>query len=266
MVATRDRGRNGSGRGRRADGRRRVGGGNRNDGSRRLGRAGRLCGRGTDGSSGRGVRRLGCRRSRGGRRLGDGRKLTAGRGVTLDLAVAYLANGDGHSGGNNLGLAVLDDRDESGRNHGGANDVAARGDSRSVAARKNREVDGRTLLGPVAVVEVVEVTREAAVESGRSTESEGTVLADREARRVDDASLGRSVKLELEVGNNGSGAALGVGEDTVLEGEVQRALLTAVGGARLTISLVGSSMPLKMAMWIENIPQDCAWPCQGRRQ
>lgn len=166
-------------------------------------------------------------------RLGDGRNLATRSGVTLDLAIANLANGNRDGGGNDLGLAVLDDSNERRGHHGGTDNVAARWDRSVFATGEDRKVDGRALLGPVTVIEVVEVARQAAVESRGATQSERAVGADREARSVNHTSLRGAVELELVVGNNGANAALRISEDTVLESEVQRSLLTAVASGLL---------------------------------
>ena len=193
-----------------------------------------LADRGSRGSGGRSLE-LAVRNLADGGSVGRGLNLAvanlghsgARRGVNLDLAVANLAanlaHGDGHNGGVDLGLAVADGRHNGRGDHLGADGlaaavVAAAAAGAGAAARHGDNLNGRALGSPVAVVQVVERARQAAVEGGRATNCQGAVAAQGEAAVVDGAGLGRrAVKLELVVGDNGADAALGVGQDTVLE-------------------------------------------------
>lgn len=73
------------------------------------------------------------------------------------------------------------------------------------------------------VVEVVEVTTQALVEDSRATKSKRAVRAGRPASGVDGSSLSRAVELELVVGGNVTSAVLGVGEDAVLQSDLELA-------------------------------------------
>lgn len=141
--------------------------------------------------------------------------------VSLDLAIANLAHGDGDGGGLDLGLAVRQSGDDGGDAHAGGDrglhGAAAVG--LLAGAGHGDNLNGLALSGPAAVVEVVEVTGAALVEDGGAAEGEGAVLAGGEASSVDGASLGRSIELELVVGDNGTGAVLAVLEDGVLEAQ-----------------------------------------------
>lgn len=178
------------------------------------------------------------------RNLADGSagSLVARGAVSLNLAVTDLAHGDRNSGGLDLGLAIV----ESGDNGG---DSQAGGDGRLhgapavvllAAARHGDNLDGLALLGPVAVVEVVEVTRAALVENGGRANGQGAVLAGRETSSVESTSLGgRAVELELVVGDDGADAALAVGQDTILEIENEGLVAGAV--TLLDRALAGAS-------------------------
>lgn len=187
--------------------------------------------------------------------------LVAGGGDNLDLTVGNLlvdlAQRNGDHGGVNLGLAVANGGDDSGLHHAGSNGGLAGVASRLVAvvsaARGGDELNRLALLSPVLVVEVVEVTRQALVEDGGGAEGNGAVVAGRETASVDGAGLGRAVKLELTVGDNGAGAALAVPEDTVVESQDEggvfgavalldlAALLLATDSEDANLELVGSS-------------------------
>lgn len=131
--------------------------------------------------------------------LGDGGGGGDAR-VLLDLAVADLADDSVGAGGDGGGGGGLD-----GAGAGGA------------GGAEGLEVDGVALSGGVLVVEVVEGAAQALVEDSRVAEGEGAVLTDGPAGSVDGTSLGRTVELELVVGGDVASAALGVGEDTILE-------------------------------------------------
>lgn len=155
--------------------------------------------------------------------LGDGCA-----GASLDLTVGDL--GDGSTRGAGLRLAVRDLGD--GSRDGGLLGLAVRklrssAGGRGRAAADNVDGDVAALVALGLVVEVVEVAlaggvaSQALVEDGLATKSERAVGASRPASGVDGASLSRAVKLELVVGGDVTGAVLGVGEDTVLEGDAE---------------------------------------------
>lgn len=77
------------------------------------------------------------------------------------------------------------------------------------------------LLASGLVVKVVEVAAQALEEDSGVAEGEGAVAASRPASSVDGASLGRAVELELVVGGDVTSAVLGVGENTILEGDLK---------------------------------------------
>ena len=77
------------------------------------------------------------------------------------------------------------------------------------------------LLASGLVVKVVEVAAQALEEDSGVAEGKRAVAASRPASSVDGASLGRAVELELVVGGDVAGAVLGVGENTVLEGDLK---------------------------------------------
>lgn len=108
-----------------------------------------------------------------------------------------------------------------------------------VSARKDVDQDGLTLSSPVAVVQVIEATAQALVEDSRGTESEGGVTADRETISVDGSGLGWSIKLELIVGRNVSGAALLVGELAIGESDNEGSLGSWAGTALCKLSQHG---------------------------
>ncbi len=137
----------------------------------------------------------------------------------------------------NLGLAVANGADNGGLDHGGADGLLAGVASgvaaaRGGAARGGNQLDGLALGSPVAVVEVVEFTRQALVEDGGGAEGNGAVVAGGETSSVDGAGLGRgAIELELVVGDNGADAALLVSQDTVLERQDE-------AGVRVTAALL----------------------------
>jgi len=85
----------------------------------------------------------------------------------------------------------------------------------------NVDVDLIALLASGLVVKVVEVAAQALEEDGGATEGKRAVAASGPASSVDGASLSRAVELELVVGGDVTGAVLGVGEDTILEGDLK---------------------------------------------
>ena len=93
--------------------------------------------------------------------------------------------------------------------------------SSSASTLDNVDVDLVALVASGVVVEVVEVAAQALVEDSGAAEGEGAVAASRPASSVDGASLSRAVELELVVGGDVTSAVLGVGEDTILEGDLK---------------------------------------------
>ncbi|SPQ23377.1 eb379b5a-9a6f-4ddf-af77-9a66a2d13625, partial [Thermothielavioides terrestris] len=104
-------------------------------------------------------------------------------------------------GDNHLRLTVAQRGNDRGGDHLRSDDGLARVVAASLlgfaATRHHDDLDGIALGGPPAVIEVVEVAREATVEDGGAAEGERTVGAVREASRVQGTGLGRVVKLEL---------------------------------------------------------------------
>jgi len=135
-----------------------------------------------------------------------------------ELTITNLANGDAPSCGDDLRLAIAQGDHYGGLHIGGTHGhLALIPDSVGSTARHHKNLDGRALFRPPAIVQVVKVTRAALVEDGRITQSEGAIAADGETRRVDGTRLGRLVELELVIGGNVSGAAGRIGDDTTLE-------------------------------------------------
>lgn len=91
----------------------------------------------------------------------------------------------------------------------------------SGASLDNVDVDLVALVASGLVVEVVEVAAQALEEDGGVAEGEGTVAASGPASSVDGTSLSGAVELELVVGGDVTSAVLGVGEDTILEGDLK---------------------------------------------
>jgi hypothetical protein len=94
------------------------------------------------------------------------------------------------------------------------------------ALGENGEGNRLTLLGPVAVVQVIKAARETLVESGLRAQSEQVTLADGPASSIDGACLSRGVELELEVGGDVCSPGLGVLEDTVRQSHEEGAIRT----------------------------------------
>ncbi len=92
-----------------------------------------------------------------------------------------------------------------------------------LAGDESETLDGdrRALRSPVPVVKVVEVSAAALVEDVGATKSQATVSADRPTRGVDGTSLGWLVELELVVGGDVSCASLRVGQNTILQRDLE---------------------------------------------
>ena len=138
----------------------------------------------------------------------------------MDQDKAYLAVGDlgGNSAAGNLTVGDLG-------GNGATGDLAisglASGSGRcgaAATATNNLNVDCVALSGGGLVVEVVEGAAQALVEDGVGANGERAVAADGPSSGVDGTSLRWAIELELPVGGNVTGAALGVLEGTVLEG------------------------------------------------
>ena len=91
----------------------------------------------------------------------------------------------------------------------------------TVDERERLDGDGRTLSGPFAVVEIVEVAAEALPEDVGAAQSQAAVAADGEASSVDGAGLGWLIELELVVGGNVASTADSIGQDAVAEGYLE---------------------------------------------
>jgi hypothetical protein len=154
--------------------------------------------------------------------LGDG-SAGGGSSAGLDLTVGDLRNGSTGCAG--LDLTVGDLGDGSGRGLLGLaiGELRSSTGGGSGARAGTNDLDGDLVaLGSGGlVVQVVEVTAQALVESGLTTKSKRAVGASGPAGSVDGASLGRAVELELVVGGDVTDAVLGVSEHTVLEGDLE---------------------------------------------
>lgn len=147
----------------------------------------------------------------------DGTKHAGKAGRTVvDLADVHYC-----CGADNLRLAVAQrDDNRSGERRGADNDGVIVGLEIVVCfsvARHDQDVDGGALLCQPAVVQVVEITGAALVEDGRAAERQRPVVTAGEAGRVEGASLGRVVELELVARGDVSGAVLGISDDAVRE-------------------------------------------------
>lgn len=80
------------------------------------------------------------------------------------------------------------------------------------------------LVCDVLIVEVHELATGASPELRRAAECERAILADRPATRVYRTCLGRTVELELAIGDDGTDATEHVVEDALLEGAGEAAI------------------------------------------
>ena len=153
------------------------------------------------------------------------------RASLLRLAVLVLADSGGGASLLGLTIGVLADGRADGAGGGltirllGGND--GRRGRRAAAGRNNSDVNGVALAANGGGVKVVEATAQALVPDGAG-ESEGAVAADGETAGVDGVALERSVELELLVGGDITLALLGVGQDTVGEGQDEGGVVAAV--------------------------------------
>jgi hypothetical protein len=138
--------------------------------------------------------------------------------VGRELTIIDLAHRNGLHGGYNLWLAIAQRNDSSGRDNVGANNMLTSNGVGAFATGHGENLNGRALLGPPAVVQVVEVAGLALVENRRAPEGNGAVAALGEASGVYGASLRGAVKLELVVGSDVASSALRILDDAVGEG------------------------------------------------
>lgn len=145
----------------------------------------------------------------------------------LDLTIANLANGNGNAGSNDLGLTITQGSDNGGLDNSGSDNLAVRNLRHSVlaAARHSNDRNRLALLGPVLVVQVVECTREAAVEGLGLAQSEHIVLANGEAAGEESTGLSGLVELELVVGGNVTNAILRILGGAILKGHDEDTVL-----------------------------------------
>jgi hypothetical protein len=147
----------------------------------------------------------------------------AGCELQWTLTIVNLAHGNCLRGGHNLRLAIAKRNDGGSCHNAGPNNTLASDAVCAITAGHGEDLNGRALLGPPAIVEVVEVAGLALVEDGRSAEGQGTIAALREASGVDGACLRGPVKLELVVGGDVASSALRILNDAVVEGGHQNA-------------------------------------------
>lgn len=115
-----------------------------------------------------------------------------------------------------------------------------------------------------AVVEIVKAARKTLVEDGATTEGKSTVGAGREASVIDGTGLGWSIKLELIVGNNTSGAALTISQGTTSKCEGERAR-SVTGGLPLSITISihrKSSGNLKLTSSMDRFPDEVTFTAE----
>ncbi len=123
--------------------------------------------------------------------------------MDLDLTVSYLAQGHFYRRGDDLGLTIAQCGDDSCLDNASSDELTVSdvcNGSLLPSAGNSNDGNGLALLGPVAVVQIVEVTREALVESRRVTQCQDVVLAEGEAAGDEGTGLGRTIELELVVG------------------------------------------------------------------
>lgn len=155
--------------------------------------------------------------------LGDRTGVSSSSSRSLNLSVGDLRDGTrggttlGSTIGGSLDLAVVDLTDSSAGLGGRLRlDASCRAAGGRVAIALDPDVDWLTLRGPVAVIQVVELARAALVEDLGGTKGQVAVVASREARGSEGASLRRTVELELVVIGDITSSLLLVGKDTVL--------------------------------------------------
>ena len=100
----------------------------------------------------------------------------------------------------------------------GAGGASAGRASAGAVTWNNLNVDWRALLSDGLVIKVEEVARGALVELLLAVQGKGAIWADGKSAGEDGADLSSLwVELELAVGDDGACAALGVGEDALVE-------------------------------------------------
>ena len=126
-----------------------------------------------------------------------------------------------------------------------------------VAPRADLDLNGDSLAlrGPVAVIEIIELSRATLVEGRGGTEGQDVVLAYRETRGEDGTGLRGTIELELEVGGNVSSSALGVPQNTILQGQ-SKGTLRACALLQTTQSAFVFCL---QQIWIHGLPQRIAW-------
>lgn len=160
--------------------------------------------------------------------------------MDLNLTISDLADGDVDRGRDDLGLSVTQSRDDGCLNDASSDDLTVtnvRDDSVLSTAGDRNDGNGFALLGPVTVVQVVEVTRETLVERRRFAQSQGAVLAKREAAGDEGTGLGRTVELELVVGCNISSPVLRIDDGSISQTNNEDAVLSAFGSLLYPLSV-----------------------------
>lgn len=150
--------------------------------------------------------------------------------MDLHLAISNLAQGDVHRRRDDLRLTVAQCGDDSRLDNTSSNDLAitnVRDSSLGFHSTAGNSHDGNrlALLRPVAIVQVVEVTREALVEGGRVTQGEDVVLTEREAAGEESTGLGRAVELELEVRCDISSSVFRIDDVSIFQANNQDSIL-----------------------------------------
>ncbi|KAH3665298.1 hypothetical protein OGATHE_004114 [Ogataea polymorpha] len=113
----------------------------------------------------------------------------------------------------------------------------------------NVEVNRLTLSSNGLVVQVVEVARQALVESGGVTDGKVTFWGDSPTSSVDSTCLWwRTVELELSVSDDRSDSSLGVSQDTVLKDHGKSLVALAGGWDRGRVASSGSAGGLDLAV------------------
>lgn len=200
--------------------------------------------------------------------------------MNLDLAIGDLAQGNIHRSRDDLGLSIAQCGDDGRLNNAGGNELSVsygRNSTFLSTAGNSNDGDGLTLLGPVTIVQVVEVTRKTLVESCRFTQGQDVVIAEREATCVKGTSLGRTVELELEVGRNISSSVLCVkdrsvrqtnNEDAILPAlstflEVYIPFLLGLGDSDLKDSIKATGASCWSTAGRGHLVSDTLWCCKG---
>lgn len=159
-----------------------------------------------------------------------------------------LADRNASGGGSDLRLAVAQGAHNGGSDYLSADHLAI---ARLVGATagENDNLDWGALGGPVAVIQVVEVTRLALVPNSRATKGERAIVARAKACGVDGTGLRGFVELELKVTGNIASTVKSVSQDGVGKGgdkdAVARALSTLLLDKRLVSAADESAKEMK---------------------